>query len=78
LQSIESRTVDVTLAYADFEDFWRSQTPGYAPTTKIIAAMTETERRRLKRKVQEALPVGPNGKIAYSARANAIRAAVGK
>jgi ubiquinone/menaquinone biosynthesis C-methylase UbiE len=74
LRSIESRTFDVTLAYADFEDFWQAQTPGYAPTTRIIDAMTETERRRLKRAVQEALPIAPNGRIEYPARANAIRA----
>ena len=75
LRSIGSRTVDVTLAYIDFADFWQAQTPGYAPTTKIIDAMTEAERRRLKRAVQEVLPIGPDGKIEYAARANAIRAA---
>lgn len=78
LQSIDSRTVDVTLAYAGFEDFWQAQTPGYSPTTKIIDALTEVERRRLKRSVQETLPIGPDGKIEYSARANAIRATVPK
>jgi len=76
MQSIQSRTIDVMLAYSDFEDFWSAQTPGYSPTTKIINAMTEGERRRLKRAVQAALPFGPNGKIEYAARANAIRAKV--
>ena len=76
LQSPDSRTIDVTLSYLNFEDFWNAQTPDYSPTTKIINIMMEGERRRLKRAVQEALPVGPNGKIEYTARANAIRAAV--
>ncbi len=76
MQAIRSRTIDVTLAYSDFEDFWGAQTPGYSPTTKIINAMTEGERRRLKRAVQAALPIGPNRKIEYAARANAIRATV--
>lgn len=76
MHSIQSTTVDVTLAYPDFEDFWEAQTPGYSPTTKIINSMTEGERRRLKRAVREALSAGPNGKIEYAARANAIRAAV--
>jgi ubiquinone/menaquinone biosynthesis C-methylase UbiE len=78
LQSIGTRTVDVTLAYSGFEDFWQAQTPGYAPTTKIIDAMTEGERRRLKRAVREALPIGPDGRIEYAARANAIRGTVPK
>ena len=76
MASIQSTTFDVTLAYPGFEDFWNAQTPSYSPTTKIINAMTDGERQRLKRAVQAALPIGPNGKIEYAARANAIRGAV--
>lgn len=76
MHPIQTTSVDVTLAYVDFEDFWESQTTGYSPTTKIINSMTEVERRRLKRAVREALSIGPNGKIEYAARANMIRATV--
>jgi ubiquinone/menaquinone biosynthesis C-methylase UbiE len=76
LEQIESRTVEVGLAYADFKDFWDAQTPGYAPTTKIIAAMKQGQRVRLMRAVQSSLPAGPNGSIGYFARANAIKARV--
>lgn len=76
LQAVRSTTIDVSLAYSDFEDFWNAQTPSYSPTTKIIDTMTEGERRRLKRTVHEALTAGPSGKIEYSARANAIQATV--
>jgi ubiquinone/menaquinone biosynthesis C-methylase UbiE len=76
LERIETRTIDVCLAYADFNDFWQAQTPGYAPTTKIITAMKNSERRRLMHAVQSALPAGPNGSIEYCARANAIKARV--
>ena len=69
-------TVDVTLAYSDFDDFWKAQTPAYSPTTKIIDSMSEAERRRLKRAMRQALSFGPNGKIEYAARANAIRGVV--
>ena len=75
-EKIETRTVDVCLAYTDFQDFWQAQTPGYAPTTKIIAAMKESERMRLMHAVQSAVPTGPNGSIEYCARANAIKARV--
>lgn len=76
LHSIESRTIDVTLAYSGFEDFWDAQTPRYSPTTRIIAAMSEPERRRLRRTVHDALAVAPGGRIEYSARVNAVRASV--
>jgi ubiquinone/menaquinone biosynthesis C-methylase UbiE len=74
--TIDSRTIDVTLAYPSFADFWSAQTPEYSPTTGVIKAMTNGERRRLMRAVQEAVPTAHNGKIEYTARANAIRAAV--
>jgi ubiquinone/menaquinone biosynthesis C-methylase UbiE len=76
LEQIQTRTIEVCLAYADFEDFWQAQTPGYAPTTKVIAAMKDSERTRLMHFVQAALPSGPNGSIEYCARANAIKARV--
>jgi hypothetical protein len=74
LEQVETRTIDVCLAYTDFQDFWQAQTPGYAPTTKVIAAMKDSERKRLMHAVQSALPCGPNGSIEYCARANAIKA----
>jgi len=74
LQSIQTAIFDVRLAYVDLDDFWRAQTPGYSPTTRIINAMTAAERRRLRRVVQDALSAEPGGRIEYSARANAIRA----
>ena len=74
LEQIQTRTIDVCLAYANFEDFWQAQTPAYMPTSKIIAAMKDGERARLMRAVQSELPAGPNGLIEYCARANAIKA----
>jgi SAM-dependent methyltransferase len=76
LERIETRTIDVCLAYRDFDDFWQAQTPGYAPTTKVIAAMNDRERMRLMRTVESSLPRGPGGSIEYCARANAIKARV--
>ncbi|HKW38748.1 MAG TPA: class I SAM-dependent methyltransferase [Burkholderiales bacterium] len=76
LEKIETKVVEVCLAYEDFEDFWRAQTPGYAPTTKIIASMSEGDRTRLKRAVREQLPAAPGGVIEYFARANAVKARV--
>ena len=76
LERIETRTVDVFLSYADFEDFWQAQTPSYSPATKMIASMTEGERMRLMRAVRMELPSAPGGVIQYFARANAIKARV--
>jgi ubiquinone/menaquinone biosynthesis C-methylase UbiE len=74
LEGVETRTIDVRVPYRDFQDFWDAQTPGYAPTTKIIAAMSADERTRLMRDLESSLPLGPGGQIEYLARANAIQA----
>ncbi len=76
MDSVRTTAVEVTLAYSDFEDFWQAQTPGYMPTTKVINAMSEGERQRLKRALLETLPIGPNGKVEYAARANLVRGSV--
>ena len=76
LERIATRTIEATLPYSDFDGFWRAQTPSYSPTTKMIAAMTEDERARLMETVRAGLPVRPDGRIEYSARANAIKACV--
>jgi ubiquinone/menaquinone biosynthesis C-methylase UbiE len=75
-EKIETRTIELTLPYSDFDDFWQAQTPSYLPATKMIGAMTKSERARLMETVRAGLPVRPDGRIEYSARANAIKACV--
>ena len=76
LQDIASRAIDVTVSFAEFDDFWRSQMPSYSPTTKQIAALPAADRARLIEAVRAELPASPDGSFAYSARANAVKARV--
>jgi hypothetical protein len=66
----------LTVSFPDFDDFWQAQTTSYSPTTKSITAMAESDRVRLVETVRAGLPVCPDGRIEYSARANAIKAGV--
>ena len=75
LQETVTRHIDVTVSFPDFEEFWLAQTPSYSPTTKMISAMTESDRIKVEL-VRAELPVRPDGSIEYPARANAIRASV--
>ena len=75
-ERIATSPIDVTLSFSDFDDFWQAQTPSYSPTTKMIAAMTKSDRVRLIEVVRAAVPVCPDGRIEYPARANAIKARV--
>lgn len=73
---ITGTSFDITVSFPDFESFWAAQTPSYAPTTRMINAMSDTDRRRLMESVRAELPVRGNGTIEYLARANAIKARV--
>jgi len=76
LDEIATRTIEVTVSFPDFNAFWLAQTPSYSPMTKIIAAMTSSERARLTEAVRAQVPIGRDGSIEYPARANAIKAHV--
>jgi SAM-dependent methyltransferase len=74
LTDIGSRTIDVRMSFADFNEFWRLQTPNYTSTGKMIAALSETDREKVIDSVRARLPADPDGRITYSARANAVKA----
>ena len=76
LKDIATRTIEVSMSFSDFNDCWVSLTPGYSPTGKAVAALSETDREKLIESVRGSLPAGPDGSITYSARANAIKARV--
>jgi ubiquinone/menaquinone biosynthesis C-methylase UbiE len=74
LEDIATSSIDVRVAFDDFDDFWRAQTPHYAPTTDAISVMTRTERATLIEAVRTEMAVRSDDRIEYSARANALRA----
>jgi ubiquinone/menaquinone biosynthesis C-methylase UbiE len=76
LEEIATRTIDVTVSFPSFNDFWLAQTPSYSPMTKMIAAMTISERAKLTEAVRAHVPAHGDGGIEYPARANAIKARV--
>jgi ubiquinone/menaquinone biosynthesis C-methylase UbiE len=76
LQAVETRPIEVTPTYRDFDDFWISQTSSVSPIAKFIASLAEAERSRLRSSVMSILPPDANGSVSYSACANAIKARV--
>ncbi len=75
-EGIATTSIDVTVSFADFDQFWQAQTPSYNPVANTIAAMTESDRLRLIEAVRTGLPDFPDGRIEYSARANAVKASI--
>jgi SAM-dependent methyltransferase len=76
LDDVSVRSIEATVTFPDFDNYWQSQTPAFSPHGKAIAGLQETDRVRLMEAVRAALPRGPDGSIAYSARANAVKSRV--
>lgn len=72
-EDIATTSIEVTASFADLDELWHAQTPGYAPITKAIAQMPEIARARLKEVVRAEMPTLADGRIAFRARANAVR-----
>ncbi len=74
LSDVAIRPITVRASYADFDDFLQSQTPGYNPIARTIAALDRPARARLIPAVRAELGVPGDGAVSYSARANAFAA----
>jgi SAM-dependent methyltransferase len=76
MEAIESRQIDVTRTFADFDDFWRCSTitGSIGPT---VAGMTAEDLASLRTGVRARLPAAAaDGSITWRARANAIKGRV--
>jgi len=76
LVGIETRTIEIEVSFRDFEDFWQSNTALPNPVTKRIEAMPPAEVERLKALLRTRVPADAQGRIAYTARANAVKGRV--
>jgi ubiquinone/menaquinone biosynthesis C-methylase UbiE len=73
LVHIETRSIEVSVQFPDFQAFWLAQTPSYSPTTKMINRLSSVDRERLVEALRAQLPLDQCGQIQYYARANAIK-----
>jgi hypothetical protein len=62
--------------YANFDDFWDSNTVPVGPQGKVIAGMSPVAREQLRERLREQLPATADGQIIYESFANAVRGRV--
>ena len=72
LTEIETRELTVERTFADFDAFWKTAQTG-PRLAASIAAMPAGDRQTLSDRLRARLPADANGRITYSARANAIK-----
>jgi len=75
LDQISTRTIEIEVSYANFDDYWSSQTGLINTYVQPIRKMAPPDVERLKAYLREHLPT-KNGRIAYPAWANAIKGRV--
>jgi ubiquinone/menaquinone biosynthesis C-methylase UbiE len=64
--------IDIEVSYADFDDYWTSQTGLPNPAVQEIRKLSAADVEKLKAYLREHLP-RRNGRIVYPARANAVK-----
>ncbi|MDB5653677.1 MAG: SAM-dependent methyltransferase [Tardiphaga sp.] len=75
LKQIETRRIDVTRHFADFEDFWAASTSG-STVKPMLAEMTPQVVAELKARVRAHLTEGAAGGVSCDAFANAVKGRV--
>jgi SAM-dependent methyltransferase len=72
LERVETREITVQRQFADFEDFWVSST-NVGAARPMLTGLQPGEIEQMRDRLRAHLPPGPDGRVVYTARANAIR-----
>lgn len=75
LEAVDTKEIAVQRTFADFDSFWSVSTQ-MGNIRPVLAAMTPDDIGRLKQRVRMRIPADAEGRIAYAARANAIKGRV--
>jgi SAM-dependent methyltransferase len=76
LTSIETGVIPIPITYSNFDNFWESHSLPVGPAGQAIRDMAPSAKERLRDLLRERLPADPQGRISYSAHANAVKGQV--
>ena len=76
LTDIATRVIEVDITYPDFDTYWDAQTELVNDVVRQIRKMSAADLERLKSDLRANLPKDQNGRIAYKAKANAVKGRV--
>lgn len=75
LADIETQAFRTNVVYADFDDFWESNTIS-GPAGQWVRAMAPETREQLRARSREQVPIAADGGIRYEVLANAVKGRV--
>lgn len=73
LEDVQVDRIRITVSFADFEDFWQSQTLSGGPHTAALRKLSPAETEALRAHLRASLPTDAAGRIAYGAAAASVR-----
>jgi len=76
LAGVRCEPIEIRTAFAGFDDYWRPFLGGTGPAPSYVASLDDDRRADLVRRLEETLRPGPDGTIALTARAWAVRGIV--
>jgi hypothetical protein len=76
LEDVRCEPLEITTAFASFDDYWRPLLGGTGPAPSYVASLGADRRAILARRLEETLRGGLDGTIALTARAWAVRGTV--
>ena len=76
LEPVQGAALEITMRFADFDDFWQPFLGGQGPAPAHAMRLDEATRNRVRERLRETLPHGSEGSIELPARAWAARGRV--
>ncbi len=73
LDQVETRSLDVSTTFRDFDDYWTPFLGGQGPAPAYCMSLSEDRRAALRERIRAALPIRPDGSVALIARAWAVK-----
>jgi SAM-dependent methyltransferase len=73
LREVATRAIDVPTTFRDFDDLWAPFLGGQGPAPGYVVSLPEERRIALRERLRGAVPISPDGSIALTARAWAVR-----
>jgi SAM-dependent methyltransferase len=73
LSEVAVRAIEIDTVFADFDDYWTPFLGGQGPAPAYAMSLAEADRAKLRELLRSRLPTGPDGTVALTARAWAVR-----
>lgn len=73
---VRCEPLEIPTAFVSFRDYWQPFLGGTGPAPSYVASLSDDRRASLAQRLEETLPRRPDGTIALSARAWAVRGTV--